>query len=145
MCTFHSTFDAIGDPRDFSAEAWRGSFTPDARALWERELGGTIQFRSGPRAWCALILGWAESGISLSYDRFDADDPGHNGSSVSAPAGALEPGLELLPNGQTVPRGSYLPMATAFAVVSEFLRAPKSRPTSISWVAADSLDWPEDY
>ncbi|AXK45715.1 hypothetical protein [Brachybacterium saurashtrense] len=134
---FHSTFRGVGDRGDFSPAAWEQSFRPTASSLWENDGGGSISHADEGGERRVLILEFVDGLVSIAYD--DAERYW-----VAAPSGGLASEFVVSGNGATVPAGSGFALGTAWAIVEQFLRAPRRRP-SASWVDADTLEWPDDY
>lgn len=146
MAKFHSTFYSLGSKHDFSVDAWSEFFTADSAANWEKDEGGSIQFINDDNERYSLIMNYKSGeGISMSYDRYSRADTTRNFSLISQSRDGLHSGFDYLENGATVPKGSCLTWDDAWNTVKEFLCAPETQPTAVTWVDADTLNWPEDY
>ncbi|MDK4741317.1 Imm1 family immunity protein [Rhizobium sp. CNPSo 3464] len=76
--------------------------------------------------------------------RYNADDFDRNFSIISRSIAMSEEGFDVLNNGASVPRNSYVSWDIAGAVLEDFRCNPEKRPTAVDWVDAENLDWPED-
>ncbi|WFU05928.1 Imm1 family immunity protein (plasmid) [Rhizobium sp. CB3171] len=76
--------------------------------------------------------------------RYNADDFARNFSITSRSIAMSEEVFDILNNGASVPRNSYVPWDIAGAVLEDFLGTPEKRPATADWVDAENFDWPED-
>ncbi|NTG50759.1 hypothetical protein G6M04_25540 [Agrobacterium rhizogenes] len=146
MGQFHSTFSSVGNKHDFSPEAWRVYFDPSRSKQWEEDIGGAIQFLNENEEQYSISMNYnKEKGISISYDRYNKSDFSRNFSMISQSSEINKEGFDVLDNGASVPRNSYISWGVARAVVEDFLCNPERQSKSVNWIDAKHLDWPEDY
>jgi len=142
---FKSLFGQLGNPDDFSPEAWRDSFTSAAEPLWEKELDPVLIYAAGDTTEFWLLMNW-KKGAGLSIDYWHKAALSHPISRYISQAGSeLASEFVETENGVTAPAGSFLPWDRAWLVVRDFLRAPEVLPASVPWTDTKTLDWPDPY
>ncbi len=142
---FKSLFFSVGNPKDFSPQAWKKFFVPFDADRWAKDSAGGIVYKLDDGSQFSLMFEYdVDLGLSMTYDMDNfEDDEFESDSRISVRDREAMSDFVLVATGATYPRGSFVDPEAAWGATEAFLNDPTVMPTSIDWLDPDELDWPE--
>jgi hypothetical protein len=126
------------DPR-----RWERYFLRFDPSEWDEHGDGVLQYLTGTGLMYSLmVMHWKDLGLLLQYTSNDLDANRQLCCKYAvADAGALDRFEER--DDLLFPTGCFLPPATAWLAVQDFLSNPERQSKRVEWVDDDGIPWPD--